>query len=67
MVFQGTLLPALGIILTPWEPRKEIILLFIITLISVFWVRFLISRTTLKVWHVICCGFLFLIYIFQVI
>jgi len=67
MVFQGTLLPALGIILTPWEPRKEIILLFIITLISVFWIRFLLSRTTLKVWHVICCGFLFLIYIFQVI
>jgi cation:H+ antiporter len=67
MVFQGTLLPALGIILTPWEPRKEIILLFVITLISVFWIRFLISRTTLKVWHVICCGFLFLIYIIQVI
>ena len=67
MVFQGTLLPALGIILTPWEPRKEIILLFVITLISVFWIRFLISRTILKVWHVICCGFLFFIYIFQVI
>ena len=67
MVFQGTLLPALGIILTPWEPRKEIILLFIITLISVFWIRFLINRTTLKVWHVLCCSFLFLIYIFQVI
>ena len=67
MVFQGTLLPALGIILTPWEPRKEIILLFIITLISVFWIRFLLSRTTLKVWHVLCCGFLFLFYIFQVI
>jgi len=67
MVFQGTLLPALGIILTPWEPRQEIILLFIITLISVFWIRFLLSRTTLKVWHVICCSFLFLIYTFQVI
>jgi cation:H+ antiporter len=67
MVFQGTLLPALGIILTPWEPKKEITLLFLITLISVFWIRFLISRTSLKVWHVISCGFLFLIYIFQVI
>jgi cation:H+ antiporter len=60
-------LPALGITLTPWEPKKEITLLFFITLISVLWVRVLISRTALKVWHVMCCGLLFLIYMFQVI
>ncbi|MCK7576780.1 MAG: hypothetical protein MZV65_13410 [Chromatiales bacterium] len=26
MVFQGSLLPALGIALTPWEPRPEVLL-----------------------------------------
>ncbi len=25
MVFQGSLLPALGILLTPWEPRQEVL------------------------------------------
>ena len=25
MVFQGTLLPAIGIMLTPWEPRIEVV------------------------------------------
>ncbi len=42
MVFQGTLLPALGIILTPWEPKNEITLLFFITILSVIWIRTII-------------------------
>jgi len=32
MVFQGTLLPAIGIMLTPWEPRIEVITGVVITL-----------------------------------
>ena len=33
MVFQGTLLPAIGISLTPWSPQKEVLLGVLITLL----------------------------------
>jgi cation:H+ antiporter len=39
MVFQGTLLPAIGISLTPWEPRLEVITGMIITLVAAVWLR----------------------------
>ncbi|MEK9940736.1 MAG: sodium:calcium antiporter, partial [Methylotenera sp.] len=34
MVFQGTLLPAIGIMLTPWEPRQEVLLGIVMTLVA---------------------------------
>lgn len=37
MVFQGTILPAIGIMLTPWEPRSEVITGILITLTAAFW------------------------------
>jgi len=39
MVFQGTLLPALGICLTPWQPNKEVIIGIVITLVAASWLR----------------------------
>lgn len=63
MVFQGTLLPALGIILTPWEPKNEISLLFIITILSVIWIRTIIHFGALKVWHVLLSGSLYFVYL----
>ena len=39
MVFQGTLLPALGILLTPWQPSKEVVPGIIITLLAAVWLR----------------------------
>ena len=64
MVFQGTLLPAIGIILTPWAPRKEIYLSILITLIAAIWIRFLIQRSNIKVWHLGINGTLYLTYLF---
>ncbi|MGF6267476.1 Ca2+/Na+ antiporter [Paraburkholderia youngii] len=40
MVFQGTLLPAIGIMLTPWEPRPEVFTGVVITLLAAAWLRF---------------------------
>lgn len=40
MVFQGTLLPAIGIMLTPWEPRAEVLTGIVITLVAAFWLWF---------------------------
>lgn len=39
MVFQGTLLPALGILVTPWQPRPEVISGIVITLVAAVWLR----------------------------
>lgn len=39
MVFQGTLLPALGIWLTPWHPSKEVLWGIMITLAATAWLK----------------------------
>ena len=52
LVFQGTLLPAIGIMLTPWAPQKEVFAGVVITLLGALWLRLMISRGQLRVWHV---------------
>jgi cation:H+ antiporter len=63
MVFQGTLLPAIGIMLTPWEPRKEVAAGIIITLLAAIWLRLLVRRGGIKVWHLWVNGSLYLAYL----
>jgi cation:H+ antiporter len=63
MVFQGTLLPAIGIMLTPWEPRKEVLAGIIITLLAAIWLRVLVRKGGIKVWHLWVNGSLYLIYL----
>lgn len=63
LVFQGTLLPAIGIMLTPWTPRIEVLAGVVITLLGVIWLRMMIARGQLRVWHVWLNGFLYLIYL----
>lgn len=63
MVFQGTLLPAIGIMLTPWEPRREVLAGVIITLLAALWLRWAAGRGHLKVWHVWVNGALYLSYL----
>ena len=64
MVFQGTLLPAIGIMLTPWQPRKEIIAGIIITLIAALWLRYLMAKGGIRVWHLMVNGALYVTYLF---
>ncbi len=63
MVFQGTLLPAIGIMLTPWEPRVEILSGIVITLCAALWLRLLLLRGRLHVWHVAVNGSLYVTYL----
>lgn len=63
MVFQGTLLPAIGISLTPWAPQKEVLFGVIITLIAAFWVRWALLHGGLRVWHLWINGTLYAIYL----
>ncbi|NCA26894.1 MAG: sodium:calcium antiporter, partial [Methylophilaceae bacterium] len=63
LVFQGTLLPAIGIMLTPWVPQKEVFAGVVITLLGVLWLRWMISRGQLRVWHVWVNGLLYISYL----
>lgn len=63
MVFQGTLLPAIGIMLTPWVPRKEVVLGLIVTLIAAIWLRYLMEKGGIKVWHLLINGALYVVYL----
>ena len=64
MVFQGTLLPAIGIMLTPWVPRKEVLAGIVITLIAALWLRYLMAKGGIRVWHLIVNGALYVTYLF---
>src|SRR3569833_1685349 len=63
MVFQGTLLPAIGIMLTPWAPRIEVLAGVLITLAAALWLRILLARGGLRVWHLAVNGGLYLLYL----
>ena len=63
LVFQGTLLPAIGIMLTPWAPQKEVFAGVVITLLGVLWLRWMVSRGQLRVWHVWVNGLFYLAYL----
>jgi cation:H+ antiporter len=63
MVFQGTLLPAIGILLTPWEPRIEVITGVVITLLAAAWMRVNARARGLAIWALLVNGLLYLGYL----
>lgn len=67
MVFQGTLLPAIGIMLTEWTPRPEVALGIVVTLLAALWVRYRIAKGGLLVWHLLVNGLLYIFYLAMVL
>lgn len=63
MVFQGTLLPAIGIMLTPWQPRIEVLGGVLITLAAAGWLRANSKREGLPVWALLVNGGLYAAYL----
>jgi cation:H+ antiporter len=63
MVFQGTLLPAIGVMLTPWAPQREVLAGIVITLIASLWLRAMLARGQLRVWHLGVNGVLYVTYL----
>jgi len=63
MVFQGTLLPAIGILLTPWEPRREVLSGIVITLLAAVWLRLNARSDGLRVWALLANGLLYALYL----
>ena len=67
MVFQGTLLPAIGVSLPPWAPQKEVLLGVGITLVAAFWLRWAALNGGLRVWHLFVNGALYATYLTAVL
>ena len=63
MVFQGTLLPAIGIMLTPWQPRIEVLTGILVTLIAAAWLRVNARSGGLPVWTMLISGGLYAVFI----
>jgi len=63
MVFQGTLLPAIGIMLTPWQPRREVLSGVIVTLLAAAWLRFNVRSKGLQLRMLLVNGLLYVAYL----
>ncbi|HEY3598762.1 MAG TPA: sodium:calcium antiporter [Paraburkholderia sp.] len=63
MVFQGTLLPAIGIMLTPWEPRIEVLTGVLVTLVAAAWMRVNSRAGGLAIWALLLNGLLYAAYL----
>ncbi|MDR3478322.1 MAG: sodium:calcium antiporter [Gammaproteobacteria bacterium] len=63
MVFQGTLLPAIGIMLTPWAPSKEVVTGIIVTFLAALWLRVNASKNGLTIKALLVNGGLYLLYL----
>lgn len=62
MVFQGSLLPALGIMMTPWAPRPEVLGGVLLTLLASGYVLFALRRGGLHPYHLVLNGACYLLY-----
>ena len=67
MVFQGSLLPALGILLTPWEPRREVMAGLVLTIVASAYLLFMLRRGNLRPVHLFFNGFCYLAYLIAVL
>jgi len=67
MVFQGSLLPALGILLTPWAPRKEVLLGMGLTVLATTYLLLLVRRGSLKPYHLVWNGLCYAVFVLMVV
>jgi cation:H+ antiporter len=64
MVFQGTLLPAIGILLTPWQPLHVVETGIFITLAAAAWLRLNVSEQGPRIMALFLNGALYLLYLY---
>jgi cation:H+ antiporter len=63
LVFQGTLLPALGILATPWQARTEVTAGALLTLLGAGWLRTVARGSGLRLLALLPNGALYLAYL----
>ncbi|MGE0384687.1 MAG: sodium:calcium antiporter [Gammaproteobacteria bacterium] len=67
MVFQGSILPAIGMAMTPWSPDPAVVAGFVVTLAAAIWLHVALARGRLRVWHLAVNGGLYLAYLGYVV
>ena len=67
MVFQGTILPAIGILLTPWDLRLEVFTGVLVTFVAALWLRLVVRVGRLYVWQLAINGSLYAAYLVAVL
>ena len=67
MVFQGSLLPALGIMLTAWVPQHEILMGMAMTLVAASYLTWMVRRGSVTPKHLIVNGACYLIFVVSVL
>lgn len=67
MVFQGSLLPAVGILLTPWEPRYEVLIGVVITIVGALWLWYCARSNSITVSSLLVNGLFYLMYLLFVL
>lgn len=67
MVFQGSLLPALGILLTPWEPRQEVLLGMGLTIFAATFLSLLVRYSQVRPYHLLVNGLCYGTFVFLVL
>jgi cation:H+ antiporter len=63
MVFQGTLLPALGLLSTPWQPEPPVVVAITLTIAATLWLRWHVTHGGLQVRHLSVNGLCYLLYL----
>jgi cation:H+ antiporter len=63
MVFQGTLLPALGLLTTPWQAEPPVVAAITLTLLASLWLRWHLHHGGLQVRHLSINGLCYLAYL----
>ncbi len=63
MLFQGGLLPALALIITPWVANDEILGGIVATYVAGLWMLCITRSGQIKVWHVALNGILYVAYL----
>jgi cation:H+ antiporter len=63
MVFQGTLLPALGLVTTPWQPETPVVVAIGLTLVAALWLRWHLTHGGIQVRHLSINGLCYLLYL----
>ncbi len=66
MVFQGTLLPALGLLSTPWQPEPPVVMAMTLSLVATLWLRWHIHHGGLQVRHLSINGLCYLVYLVSI-
>ncbi len=67
MVFQGSLLPALGILITPWSPQPGVIIGMAITLVASTYLSFIARSGNIKPLHLLVNGLCYVMFVITIL